>query len=904
MMLQTLDHQLTVTIARAYYKNVDNAAMFLMMTKVEQCVERVTSGKCVVRVECFDGEHGDRRAASGQGTGQGAATEAKAYAKVLALDAAEGGAANAHIVKAKKVIALAKWAQENTDSGLVPAWAGGQNSGAFMTPHSGVPLSREQMHAQRPQTPSPLSGLFQRGTTLRWTQSEGQVYYGEVLSSKPTDGGVRYQVDFHGRDGNFLWLSEEEVQGLLIDEETYMQERTNRFLSSLDMPLAAFKTTLHPLPRFLVLCKMTLFFSKIMKCLSGDPANAFALSSTCLRMRRALRISLRFRVEARALLLPGELAGQRRAHYLDKGLQANVQELVWAIPSPVVEKPRLITPTADAHDWPLHLLFDRRGLNYQAKSELATLHRLQGEAEAFVRKTEVASRAKSMTPKVKRLTQSTGVGTLNSLAKSFNLNVAATIHDKQPCITAILDHLRALLQVKTYRDMAAAAAADKAAAAASLAANATAAANVAALAVAEIGEEGAAGTVAQATAEAVSNASATAEVAAKTAAVAAATATVATTAATAASAAEVAAEHEILLDLEETSRTPGSFSPTLSVGVLTLHVANLKLRQIRKEAMSHGRFYIPPPGTAISCVDPYHNFHNFVTHLLKQLIQSGGDNGVNDDGGGSDAGGEEGDGGDIGENVLVLKHLLRAAKELGDRDLLTILNGSFDRHSHLCTSYVLDHPPLWEKMRALGYAREAVVLKVMGGAYAAWCKPHSTEGARTRSLHLLSIMVHRLFGPGMLDVRVLTSKSFGGFPTRQWQDFVANADARAAVLESLPPDLRKVFKETSMTTISVESSFSLLPSSAGSSAKPPATEIQGNAPKLDMVRDIKRRATDEEYQESKRKRKLSDLHGGGSWNDGNWKNRVFNVDRKRAIKRYTKGRMDVRLLNQKRGGMA
>ena len=74
-----------------------------------------------------------------------------------------------------------------------------------------------------------------------------------------------------------------------------------------------------------------------------------------------------------------------------------------------------------------------------------------------------------------------------------------------------------------------------------------------------------------------------------------------------------------------------------------------------------------------------------------------------------------------------------------------------------------------------------------------------------------------------------------------------------------------------MTTISVESSFSLLPSSAGSSAKPPATEIQGNAPKLDMVRDIKRRATDEEYQESKRKRKLSDLHGGGSWNDGNWK---------------------------------
>jgi hypothetical protein len=495
--------------------------------------------------------------------------------------------------------------------------------------------------------------------------------------------------------------------------------------------------------------------------LVGQPSS-HDLSTSCLRVRRQLlAVSglLRYRVEpgveTPTLLLPMHLAGPCSARVLDEQLRGQLAELVTDIPVAVAIKPRLIPPTVSTDNWPLHLLFEREQeqplmLSAQTKAELATLHRLQLAADAFIKREEVGALAKGL--KTRRLTSATGTGPLNTLAaevfqRPLNAAEKATPQDKQPLITKILFRLR---------------------------------------------QQRASGAVTEA--------------------------------------------HDIYLLLEEVHNTPSSFVPEIPLSDLQTHVANLKIKQLRKTARHQGRFYIPPSGTAVACVDPYHNFHNFVAHLLKQLVLSAGVN----DGAASDDDGVDGDEDATGEQVLVLKHLLRAAYDLEDRDLITILSGSFDRHSHLCTSLVIDCPALWKKMRDLGYTREAKVLEVMGGAYAAWCKPHSTEGGRTRSLHLLTVMVHRLFGPGMSDVRVLTSKSFAGFPCRQWLDFIANADARAAVLETLSPDEREVFKETSMTTISVESSFAMLPSLFGSSTKPPAKEIMGNAPKLDAVRDIKR----------------------------------------------------------------
>jgi hypothetical protein len=901
IMLQTLDHNLTVPIARIYYKNMDNATMFRMVTKVEKRVEEVTGGRCVVAVECFDGEHGGRRAGVGGGTGQGDAAAAVAFANDLALEAAGGGSANAHLTKAKQIADLAKWAQDNTTTDLTAALAGQQDSGIFMTPHLNKPKTREEIHSWRPPPRATAEGsLYPLGTKVTRIARSGKQQYGEVMSSELRSHKVWYFIDFHG--SGCEWLPEAKAQEIKIDDDTYTTERElllqptriMRFAAGpLGMEVSGDDKKLNPVskvplggaadclgvqigdsilgvqggaagdtpttieshselmsvlpslarPMSIVFkivdraaapfefSRMNIFghlkFLFAGKFRNGEADDSvlglvstflprqqcFDFASTCKYLRRQyLQVNLRVRRGGHSKLVHSvQLAGPNRGTVLDEALRGKVQELVEAIPVPLVKKDRLIPPTVDSDQWPLHLYFDKPGgnmLSVQAKSELATLHRLERRANDFIRSYDITARAKTLS--VHRLTTNLGVGVLNKLAvevfgRDLLQSEMASVHDKQPAISRILVFLRQKQACGSIKD-----------------------------------------------------------------------------------------EHKIYLELEESSKIPSSYKPEITVAKLKTHVANIKLRQLREEAHRQGRFYLPPKGHAVACVDPYHNFHNFVTQLLKQLCGHGVDDADdNDDGGG----------GDSGERVLVLAHLQAAAELLGDRDLISILSGSFDRHSHLCTSLVIDNPALWAKMKELGYVREAKVLEIMGGAYAAWCKPHSTEGDRTRSLHLLTVMVHRLFGAGLVDVRVLTCHSFGGFPCRQWLDFIANADARAALLDSLNEEERKLFKETSMTTISVESSFSLLPSSLGSSAKPPATQIQGKAPKLDAVRDIKRDPGTCTFQWSKRKRKAGDLFGGGSWNDGIDDNGAADRDRRKRLVTFVTGRMNVRLLNQKRGGM-
>jgi len=890
IMLQTLDHNLTVPIARIYYKNMDNATMFRVVTKVEKRVEEVTGGRCVVAVECFDGEHGGRRAGAGGGTGQGDAAAAIAFANDLALEAAGGGSAHAHLTKAKQIAVLAKWAQDNTTTDLTAALAGQQDSGIFMTPHLNKPKTRENVHSWRPPPRATAKGsLYPLGTKVTRIAHSGKQQYGEVMSSELRSHKVWYFIDFHG--SGCEWLPEAKAQEIKIDDDTYTTERElllqptriRRFAAgSLGMEVSGDDKKLNPVSKvplggaadrlgvqvgdsilgvqggaagdvpttieshsqlMSVLPSLARPMSIVFKIADRAAAPSefsrmnlrkshhydimlesvmtflprplrFAFASTCKHVRlQCIRTEglLRGRGDHAKLVDSVELAGPFRSTELDEALRGKVQELVEAIPVPLVKKERLIPPTVDSDQWPLHLYFDKPGgkmLSVQAKSELATLHRLERQANDFIRNYDVTARAKMLS--VHRLTTNLGVGVLNKLAvevfgRDLLQSEMASVHDKQPAISRILVFLKQKQACGSIKD-----------------------------------------------------------------------------------------EHKIYLELEESSKIPSSYKPEITVAKLKTHVANIKLRQLREEAHRQGRFYLPPKGHAVACVDPYHNFHNFVTQLLKQLCGHGVDDADdNDDGGG----------GDSGERVLVLAHLQAAADQLADRDLICILSGSFDRHSHLCTSLVIDNPALWAKMKELGYVREAKVLEIMGGAYAAWCKPHSTEGDRTRSLHLLTVMVHRLFGAGMVDVRVLTCHSFGGFPCRQWLDFIANADARAALLDSLNEEERKLFKETSMTTISVESSFSLLPSSLGSSAKPPATQIQGKAPKLDAVRDIKRDPGTCTFQWSKRKRKAGDLFGGGSWNDGIDDNGAADRDRRKRLVTSVTGRMNVRLLNQKRGGM-
>ena len=160
-------------------------------------------------------------------------------------------------------------------------------------------------------------------------------------------------------------------------------------------------------------------------------------------------------------------------------------------------------------------------------------------------------------------------------------------------------------------------------------------------------------------------------------------------------------------------------------------------------------------------------------------------------------------------------------------------------------------------MLEAGYVREAKALEVIGGAWVTWCKPHSTEGDRTRKLHLLGLLIRRLFGKNLHDTGVLASQFFAGFPTRQLLNLLANVDARAVFMKLLWLEQRKSYKTLVQSTTPCESSFSQIPQVRGTSTKPPVSEIQGKAPKLDRISDIKR--TQSEYgltfRHSKRKKR-------------------------------------------------
>ena len=113
----------------------------------------------------------------------------------------------------------------------------------------------------------------------------------------------------------------------------------------------------------------------------------------------------------------------------------------------------------------------------------------------------------------------------------------------------------------------------------------------------------------------------------------------------------------------------------------------------------------------------------------------------------------------------------QAAVMLGDVLLKRILCGSFDRHSNVCTGMVMYSPELVAELERIGEHRMAKVLEIVGGALVA------CEAGRTRSLHLLNVLVWRLFGCNTGDVDVRTSMHYEGFPAKQWRDLPANMDA-------------------------------------------------------------------------------------------------------------------------------
>ena len=151
-------------------------------------------------------------------------------------------------------------------------------------------------------------------------------------------------------------------------------------------------------------------------------------------------------------------------------------------------------------------------------------------------------------------------------------------------------------------------------------------------------------------------------------------------------------------------------------------------------------------------------------------------------------------------------------------------------------------------------------------------------------------MIFRILGDGVRDAGTLRSGNFGGQPTNQWLDLLANADARAWVLESLPYDQRTEFVDKALSTIALESPFSLLVSS---DVKPPAAVVQGLLRNQGVAHCIKRARDTFTKRQSNKQRKLDDS------TRGNWTTydaaaaRKYEGDRKRKAYPYTKGRSSI-----------
>ena len=329
-----------------------------------------------------------------------------------------------------------------------------------------------------------------------------------------------------------------------------------------------------------------------------------------------------------------------------------------------------------------------------------------------------------------------------------------------------------------------------------------------------------------------------------------------------------------LLLLDENEERPDYFISEVPVSVLQAAAANVNLGAKMKASFAAGQFYSAPPGSQIHVYDPDHLHHNIVQALVKQQLAD------LDDGHSSEG------------CVLAISRLIEAALKTGDGTLTEILRRNFDLHSHAATRYVLTHKGLVKKLEALGYGREAVILKILGMNCEAWSMPHQTEAARTQALHLTALLVYRLFGDGIGSAQCLGRAQFGGIPLKQWLELLYNADARKQIVTSLTGAQRRSFCEGSITTRLNESYFSQQASSNTAGMKANVLTVQQRSHQHDVVFDFKLKAQEDDSpfanRVSKRQRKDGGM-GYQKWNDGSFFRAKHDHDLQTRARQHTGG---------------
>ena len=255
----------------------------------------------------------------------------------------------------------------------------------------------------------------------------------------------------------------------------------------------------------------------------------------------------------------------------------------------------------------------------------------------------------------------------------------------------------------------------------------------------------------------------------------------------------------------------------------------------------------------------------------------------------------------------MISHLRAAAALLTTDDdpaadtIRKIVDGAFDRHSHSCTYLAMTSRGLVAKLRELGYEAEAAFLNAMGQGWEAIKCPGISEDERTSSLHRLSLIIHRAFGPSISSPKILNSKSLGlGMASSLLIDLLANIDARVDILKNLPAEKRRRFHDSSTTTRTNESNFSEL----ARDKKPTLENLIGVVRLSDTVTAIREDETNRfTSQKSKRKRK-DESPSTNLWAAPSVAvRRKYRKDLHSRAKGYTNGFSSVRDHNARLGGV-
>ena len=257
--------------------------------------------------------------------------------------------------------------------------------------------------------------------------------------------------------------------------------------------------------------------------------------------------------------------------------------------------------------------------------------------------------------------------------------------------------------------------------------------------------------------------------------------------------------------------------------------------------------------------------------------------------------------------MIHISHLRAAADALTTDDdpaadtVKKIVDGAFDRHSHSCTYLAITSPGLVARLRGLGHEAEAAFLDAMGRGWEAVKCPGISEDERTMSLHHLSLVIHRIFGPSLCSPKVLNSKSLRlGMASSLLIDLLANIDARVDVLKNLPAEKRRRFHDSSTTTRTNESNFSEL----ARDKKPILENLIGVVRLSDTVTAIREDETNLfTSQKSKRKRK-DESPSTNLWGTSSPSVRLaYRKDLHTRAKQYTAGFSSVRDHNARAGGV-